>query len=79
MATTPTCNATMCTGYYEQTGSCAGPEPYDFLSMAPIIEFSGSAISDGNGLPLRMESDGPVVAAATRELHRKILVSSAAP
>lgn len=27
----------------------------------------------------RNESDGPVVAAATRELHRKILVSSAAP
>jgi hypothetical protein len=48
-------------------------EPYDFLSMVPIVEAAGGAITDWDGKSLRMESGGRVVAAATSELHREIL------
>jgi myo-inositol-1(or 4)-monophosphatase len=51
----------------------AGLEPYDFLSMVPVIEAAGGAITDWDGKPLRMESGGRVVAAATSALHREIL------
>jgi histidinol phosphatase-like enzyme (inositol monophosphatase family) len=69
--------AMLASGYLDAVVE-AGLEPYDFLSMVPIIESAGGAISDWNGKPLRMESDGRVVAAATRELHREILSFSAA-
>lgn len=53
-------------------------QPYDYLALVPVIEGAGGAISDWQGLPLGMASDGRVVAAATPELHRKALASLAA-
>ncbi|MFL9966178.1 histidinol-phosphatase [Paraburkholderia sediminicola] len=64
--------AMLASGYLDAVVE-AGLEPYDFLSMVPIIESAGGAITDWDGKPLRMESGGRVVAAATSALHREIL------
>jgi histidinol phosphatase-like enzyme (inositol monophosphatase family) len=51
----------------------AGLKPYDYLALAPVIEAAGGVITDWQGQPLGMQSGGQVVAAATDELHRKII------
>ena len=48
-------------------------QPYDFLPLVPIIHAAGAVISDWDGAPLTLESDGRVVSAATPELHRELL------
>ncbi|WP_250623703.1 histidinol-phosphatase [Pinirhizobacter soli] len=48
-------------------------QPYDYLSLAPVIEGAGGVITGWHGEPLGMEGSGRVVAAATPELHRQIL------
>ena len=47
--------------------------PYDFMALVCIIEGAGGVISDWSGQPLGFNSDGRVVAAATRELHAAAL------
>jgi hypothetical protein len=44
----------------------AGLRPYDYLALVPVIEGAGGRISDWNGRPLGLGSDGLVVAAANR-------------
>jgi histidinol-phosphatase len=41
---------------------------FDFMALMPVIEAAGGFITDWEGRPLNPESDGRVVAAATREL-----------
>jgi len=48
-------------------------KPYDYLAFAPIIRAAGGVVSDWQGKPLGLGSDGRVVSAATPELHRAIL------
>ncbi|WP_151703198.1 histidinol-phosphatase [Nitrincola alkalilacustris] len=48
-------------------------QPFDYLALIPIIEGAGGVITDWQGNPLTMNSDGRVVAAATPELHRQVL------
>jgi inositol-phosphate phosphatase/L-galactose 1-phosphate phosphatase/histidinol-phosphatase len=48
-------------------------KPYDYLALLPIIEGAGGVISDWNGAPLGIGSDGRVLASATRALHDDIL------
>jgi len=48
-------------------------QPYDYLPLVPIIKGAGGVITDWSGAPLTLQSDGRIVAAATRELHREIL------
>lgn len=48
-------------------------KPYDFLAMIPIIEEAGGVITGWNGEPLDFHSAGPVVSAATPELHARLL------
>lgn len=48
-------------------------KPYDFLAMIPIIEEAGGVITDWNGKPLDLRSDGRVVSAATPELHAELI------
>ena len=48
-------------------------QPYDYLGPAGLIEAAGGVITDWEGRPLGLESDGRVVAAATPELHRAAL------
>lgn len=48
-------------------------EPYDYLSLVPLIESAGGCISDWSGQPLRLDSKGDVLATATPELHQDML------
>ena len=46
---------------------------HDFIALIPVIEGAGGIMTDWNGAPLGLESDGRVVAAATPALHRAVL------
>lgn len=48
-------------------------QPYDFLSLVPIISAAGGVVTDWQGQPLGLNSDGRVISAATPDLHREIL------
>ncbi|NVO56301.1 inositol monophosphatase [Rhodobacteraceae bacterium B1Z28] len=48
-------------------------QPYDFLAVSSLIEAAGGVMTDWQGHPLTLESDGAVVSAATRELHAELL------
>jgi histidinol phosphatase-like enzyme (inositol monophosphatase family) len=48
-------------------------QPYDFLPVAAVIEAAGGVITDWNGQPLSLTSDGRVISAATPALHAELL------
>ncbi|MGC9367951.1 MAG: histidinol-phosphatase [Paracoccaceae bacterium] len=48
-------------------------QPYDFLALVPVVEGAGGVITDWEGRPLGLGSDGHVIAAATPALHAEIL------
>lgn len=50
-----------------------GLKPYDYCALVPVIEGAGGVMTDWQGKPLTLDSDGRVVAAATRELHASLL------
>jgi histidinol phosphatase-like enzyme (inositol monophosphatase family) len=50
-----------------------GLEPYDYLPLVAIIESAGGVITDWNGEPLKLNSEGRVLTAATPELHEQML------
>ncbi len=68
-----------CYGYAQLAGGTidlvveTGLQPYDYLGPAGLIEAAGGVITDWEGKPLGLASDGRVVAAATPELHRAAL------
>lgn len=47
----------------------AGTKPYDFCALVPVVEGAGGVITDWQGRPLSLKSDGSVLAAASKELH----------
>jgi myo-inositol-1(or 4)-monophosphatase len=47
--------------------------PYDYMALVPVVEGAGGAISDWEGRPLTLESDGRVLAAANPALHEQAL------
>jgi myo-inositol-1(or 4)-monophosphatase len=51
----------------------AGLQPYDYLSLVPVIEGAGGVVTDWDGGTLGLHSDGRVVAAATAALHAQAL------
>jgi inositol-phosphate phosphatase / L-galactose 1-phosphate phosphatase / histidinol-phosphatase len=51
----------------------AGLKPYDYLSLAPVIEGAGGVITGWRGEALGMDSDGRVVASANAELHAEVI------
>ena len=53
----------------------AGLQPYDYLSLVPVIEGAGGRISDWQGRALTLESDGRVLAAANPSLWEQALAS----
>lgn len=66
------------------SGNCdivleTGLQPYDYLPVVQIIEGAGGIITDWQGQPLGIESDGNVVAAANAEIHTDILKYLQAP
>ncbi|MEQ8355036.1 MAG: inositol monophosphatase family protein [Kiloniellaceae bacterium] len=48
-------------------------QPYDFLPVAPVVEGAGGVITDWQGKPLTLESDGRVLASASAALHEALL------
>lgn len=51
----------------------AGMKPYDFCALKPVVEGAGGIITDWEGKPLTLTSDGRILAAATKELHKQAL------
>lgn len=50
-----------------------GLQPYDYLPLVAVIEEAEGVISDWQGRPLTMNSDGRVISAATPLLHAELL------
>ena len=48
-------------------------QAFDYLPVVNVIEQAGGCISDWNGDPLRLESNGRVLASANRRLHELAL------
>jgi histidinol phosphatase-like enzyme (inositol monophosphatase family) len=46
---------------------------YDFLPAVPVIEAAGGVVTDWNGQPLGVYSDGSIIAAGGPELHAEIM------
>ncbi len=51
----------------------SGLQPYDFCALAPVIEGAGGLFTDWAGRPLRIDSDGRVVAAGDPRVHEAAL------
>ena len=51
----------------------AGQQVFDFAPFRPIIEGAGGVISDWEGRPLTLESDGRILAAGGRPCHEQAL------
>jgi inositol-phosphate phosphatase/L-galactose 1-phosphate phosphatase/histidinol-phosphatase len=51
----------------------SGLKPYDFCALVPVIENAGGVITDWQGKPIDINSNGKIVAAGSAEVHRKIL------
>ncbi len=47
--------------------------PYDYMALVPIIEGAGGVITDWEGRPLTLTSEGKVIAAASAQLHAEAL------
>lgn len=51
----------------------AGLRSYDFMALVPVIEGAGGKITDWQGQPLGLKSDGRVLAAGDAAAHRAAL------
>lgn len=51
----------------------AGMKPYDYCALRPVIEGAEGVITDWQGKPLTIHSNGSVLAAATEGLHQQVL------
>ncbi len=51
----------------------AGLKPHDFCAIAPVVAAAGGCLTDWQGNPVTLASDGHVLAAATGRLHREAL------
>lgn len=51
----------------------AGLQPYDWAALVPVIEGAGGRITDWQGRPLRLGTDGNVVATGDPGLHAAAL------
>lgn len=51
----------------------AGLKPYDFCALSPVVHASGGVMTDWEGTPLTIHSDGRVLASANADLHQRAL------
>ena len=51
----------------------SGLKPFDFCALVPVIEQAGGLITDWRGGPVRLGSDGSIVAAGDPALHAAAL------
>lgn len=47
--------------------------PYDYMALVPVVEGAGGVMSDWEGRPLSLVSDGRVLASANAALHEQAL------
>ncbi|WP_141342988.1 histidinol-phosphatase [Bradyrhizobium sp. USDA 3458] len=50
-----------------------GLQPYDYMALVPIVQGAGGCITDWEGCPLSIHSEGRVLATATPRLHAEAL------
>lgn len=48
-------------------------QPYDYLPVAAVVEAAGGVMTDWNGAPLTLNSDGRTLTASTPELHAELM------
>jgi histidinol phosphatase-like enzyme (inositol monophosphatase family) len=48
-------------------------QPYDYLPLLAVVQEAGGVMTDWDGMPLNLQSDGRVLSAATPELHARLL------
>ncbi len=48
-------------------------QPYDYLPVSAVVHAAGGIMTDWQGRPLTMDSDGRTLTAATPELHAELL------
>jgi inositol-phosphate phosphatase/L-galactose 1-phosphate phosphatase/histidinol-phosphatase len=60
--------ALLATGFVDLVAE-ASMKPYDYAALIPVVEGAGGAITDWQGRPLTLESDGRVLAAGDPALH----------
>ena len=48
-------------------------QPYDYLPVAAVVQAAGGIMTDWQGKPLTLDSDGRTLTAATPELHAQLL------
>lgn len=65
-------HALVSSGQIDAVVDC-GLQPYDFLPLVALVKSAGGIISDWQGQPLTLESDGRIVTAATPALRDAIL------
>lgn len=51
----------------------SGLKPYDYLPLVKLVENAGGIMTDWEGNPLGLNSDGRVVACGDKNLHSKVL------
>lgn len=51
----------------------AGLKPYDYCALAPVVREAGGTITDWQGAPVRIDSDGTILAAGSPEIHAEAL------
>ncbi|MCW8836030.1 MAG: histidinol-phosphatase [Rhodospirillales bacterium] len=52
-----------------------GLKPYDFCALVPVVEGAGGTITDWNGRPMTILSDGHVLASGDAALHKRALLA----
>ena len=58
---------------YVDMAVAVGQQPFDYLAVVPVVEGAGGCITDWDGKPLGLDSDGRILVTATSELHREAL------
>lgn len=56
----------------------ASLQPYDYCALVPVIEGAGGVISDWQGRPVTIATNGHILAAGDRDLHKLALKGLAA-
>ncbi|MEO1919949.1 MAG: inositol monophosphatase family protein, partial [Paracoccaceae bacterium] len=65
-------HALVAAGHIDAVVDC-NLQPYDFLPIVALIEAAGGLMTDWEGNPLTMHSDGRVLSAATPELLAELI------
>lgn len=53
----------------------AGLKKHDYAALIPIVEGAGGRVTDWQGKPITLESDGSLLASASKELHQQALAA----